>query len=74
MENEYNNRQWNELEEIFWKLEPQIIDLSCNMAIFMKTIENKFGHFKDFGGSNLQYGLDEKYRDNKDPKMSQKKS
>jgi hypothetical protein len=54
MVDEYNNNPWDELEEIFSKLEAQVIDISCNMAILMVALENKFGPFKEFGSSNLE--------------------
>jgi hypothetical protein len=46
MVDEYSNNPWDESEERFSKLEAQVIDISCNMAILMEALENKFGPFK----------------------------
>ena len=43
------------------------------MTILMVALENKFGHFGEFGGSNSEARLDGKFGDNKDQKMSQRK-
>jgi len=38
----------------------------------MVVLENEFGHFGEFGSSNLEVGFNEKYIDNEDPKEIQK--
>jgi hypothetical protein len=47
-----HNNPWDEVEERFSKLEEQVIDISCNMALLMVALENKFGPFGEVGGSN----------------------
>lgn len=41
--------------------------------ILMVALESKFGPFGEFGGSNLDIGLDGKSRDNKDLENERKK-
>jgi hypothetical protein len=43
------------------------------MYILMISLERTFENFKEFISSNLELGLDEKYRDNKDLKKDLKK-
>ena len=45
----------------------QVIDISCYMSILMEALENKFGSFNDFGGSNLNIGSEGKSRDKSNP-------
>ena len=61
MVDEYNNRNpWDEIKDIFLKMEGKVTDISHNMSILMLVLENKFGLFKEFGGSNSESVLDEK--------------
>jgi hypothetical protein len=43
------------------------------MALLMEVLVNKFGPFREVGGSNSKVGLDEKLRDNEDPEKELKK-
>jgi hypothetical protein len=54
MVDEYSNNPWDESKEIFSNLEGQVTNISCNMDILMVDLENKFGPFREFGGSNLE--------------------
>jgi hypothetical protein len=68
MVDEYNkNPHDGLLEEIFYKIEVQSMEISHNMVILMAALENMVGPFKDFGSSNLEVGSNRKSRDNKDP-------
>ena len=54
----HNNNPWDELEEIFSTLKAQFLDIFCNMAILIATLENKFIPLKEFGISKLEFGLE----------------
>jgi hypothetical protein len=74
MEDESNcNNPLDETEEIFSKLEEQVVDVSHNMTLLVVALENKFGLLGDVGGFNSEVGLDKKSRDNEDPKKELKK-
>jgi hypothetical protein len=55
------------------KLEEQVVDISCNMALLMVNLMNKFIPFWEVVGSNSEIGLDEKPRYNEDPEKESKK-
>jgi hypothetical protein len=67
-----NNTQ-DAMEEIFLRLKEKIVDIFCNMSLFMVALENKFGHFKEVGGSNTEVGYDEKLGDNEDLQKESRK-
>ena len=56
MADEYHEVPRDELEEIFTKIESRVTKVSCNMKIFMATLEHKFGPFGEFVSSNLEVG------------------
>jgi hypothetical protein len=39
-------------EEIFERLEAQVIDINCNMNLLMVTLEINIRSFREVGGSN----------------------
>jgi hypothetical protein len=43
------------------------------MTLLMVTLANNFRDFEEFGGSNAEFELDEKPRDNEDPKNELRK-
>ena len=45
---------WDEVEEIFLHLEPQVAYISYNMSILMASLENNFGPFGELGISNSE--------------------
>ena len=49
-----NNNPWDEVEEIFLHLEPQVAYISYNMSILMASLENNFGPFGELGISNSE--------------------
>jgi hypothetical protein len=61
------------VEEIFARLEEQVIDISHNMALLMVALENKFRPFGEVGGSNSEVGSNEKLGDSEDPENELKK-
>jgi hypothetical protein len=65
-----HNNLWDEVEEIFLKMEEKVIDFSCNMALLMVDLDNNLGPLGEVGGSNSEVGSNKKSRDNEDPKWS----
>jgi hypothetical protein len=49
-----HNNPVDPIEEIFVRLEDQVIDISHNMALLMASIANLLKLFGEFGGSNLE--------------------
>jgi hypothetical protein len=68
-----HNNPWDAVEERFVRLEEKVVDISCNMALLMVALVNKFGPFGEVGGSNSEVGLDEKLGDSEDPEKELKK-
>ena len=56
MEDEFNEESRGKYEQLFTKLEIQVVDISCNMSILMVDIEIKFISFGNFEGSNFDFG------------------
>jgi hypothetical protein len=54
-------------------MESQVSNISHNMEILMENLERKFRPFREFGSSNLEDGLDGKYRDKEELKKNPKK-
>jgi hypothetical protein len=61
------NNPWDETDEIFFKLEEEVIDISCKMVLLIVILEKKFGPFREVGGSNIEVVSDRKSKDNEDP-------
>jgi hypothetical protein len=61
----HNNPQYA-VEERLARIEGKFVDISRNMVLFMEDLENKFGPFREVGGSNSEVGSDEKLRDCED--------
>jgi hypothetical protein len=61
------------VEEIFFRLEDQVFDISHNMALLMEALVNNFRPLGDIGGSNSEVGSDEKLGDSEDPKKESRK-
>jgi hypothetical protein len=47
-----DNNTRDEEDEIFTKIEEKVSNISCNMALLMTTLANKFGPFGEVGDSN----------------------
>jgi hypothetical protein len=43
MVDKYSNNPKGESEDMFSKLEAEVIEISCNMSILMVALENKLG-------------------------------
>lgn len=52
MDDSNNVNPWDEVDERFSKIEEQLSKISCNMIFLMEALKNKFGPFKEVGGSN----------------------
>jgi hypothetical protein len=51
-------------------MEEQVVDISRNMALLLADLANKFGTFREVGGSNSKNRFDEKGRDSETNKRS----
>ena len=66
MTNESIEKSRGEYEGWFTKMEIQVTKRSHNMSIPMGYLENKFGPFGEFCGSNSEVGSDKKLKNAKD--------
>jgi hypothetical protein len=69
-----HNNPWDAMEEIFFRLEERVVNISCNISLLMVALENRFVPFRKVGVSNSEDGFDEKPGDSEDPKRSQEKN
>jgi hypothetical protein len=65
-ESSHHNHQ-DASKAIFVRLEEKVTNISCNMVLLMVALANKFGPFKEVGGSKLEVELDENLGDSEDP-------
>jgi hypothetical protein len=68
-----HNKPRDPAEERFARLEEKVADISRNMSLLVAVLTRNIGLFREFGGLNLQIGLDRKWGDNKDPEKELRK-
>jgi len=68
MEDDFvHNNPRDGTKERFARLEEQVVNISCNMALVMESLANDFSPFEEVVGSNLEVGSNENLGDSEDP-------
>jgi hypothetical protein len=69
---QYNNPE-DVVEDKVVRIEEKVIDIYHKMALLMVDLVKKFKPFGEVGGSNSEFGLDEKLGDSEDVEKELKK-